>query len=86
MILSNKIFYIEGNLYEDKLFIDKFQINPNYRGKHMSYFIWNFLLNRYKVDIHLLAFFTLKSYYLKMGFKDLGIADDEGYHEFVLKY
>lgn len=52
----------------------------------MSYFVWKQIQEKYKMDIILEAFFTLIPYYIKMGFKNLGISDDEGYYNFILKY
>lgn len=86
VLIDNKIFYLEGCLNEYGLYVNLFHINYEYRGIGLSYSIWRNLQEKYKVDINLQAFFTLISYYKKMGFTDLGMADDSGYHDFTLKY
>lgn len=86
VLIDNKIFYLEGDLNNNGLYVDLFHINPEFRGIGLSYSIWRNLQEEYKVDITLQAFFTLIPYYKKMGFIDLGITDDAGYHDLILKY
>lgn len=86
LLINNKIFYLEGYLNEKGLYVDLFHINPEFRGIGLSYSIWKNLQEKYKVDINLQAYFTLIPYYKKMGFIDLGVADDLGYHDLILKY
>lgn len=87
VIENNEIFYFEGNIVDGHLLhIYIFQIQPKYRGKKMSYFVWKQIQEKYKMNITLEAFFTLIPYYTKMGFKNLGASDDQDYYDFILKY
>ena len=84
--LDNRIFHMEGVLNKDNLYVEYFFIKLNYRNKKMSYIVWKYIQYKYKLDIYLIAFHTLLSYYTKMQFKILGKADDEGYYDLYLKY
>lgn len=87
IVENNEVFYFEGNITNNHfLHIYIFHIQPKYRGKKISYFVWKQIQEKYKMDIILEAFFTLIPYYIKMGFKNLGVSDDQGYYEFILKY
>lgn len=83
---NNEVFYFEGNIADDHLHIYIFHIQPKYRGKKMSYYVWKQIQEKYKMDIILEAFFILIPYYIKMGFKNLGVSNDQGYYDFILKY
>lgn len=87
IVENNEVFYFGGDITDNHLLhIYIFQIQPKYRGKKISYSVWKQIQEKYKMDIMLEAFFTLIQYYIKMGFKNLGVSDDEGYYEFILKY
>ena len=86
IVENNEVFYFEGDIADNNLHIYIFQIQPKYRGKKMSYYVWKQIQEKYKMDISLEAFFTLIPYYTKMGFKNLGVSDDQGYYDFILKY
>lgn len=86
ILFDNEIFYLEGELTKYGLYVNYFHINEKYRGLKLSYIIWKFIQNKYKVDINLQAYFTLINYYKKFGFVDLGLSDDSGYHDLTLKY
>lgn len=84
--IKNNIYHLEGTLNQNGLYISSFCVIRPYRGKKMSYAIWKDIRSKFKVDITLEAFPTLINYYKKMGFVDLGVCDEEGYHELILKY
>ena len=84
MIIKNKIYSIDFDIYDEYIFINKFYIEPNYRHKGYSRRIINTLKKKYNKSIILECWVTLIDFYKKLRFEIIGKTYDN-YFEMILK-
>lgn len=81
--ISNKVYSLELHICPDYMFVCCYSIDPEFRGRKYSYRIFDRLLTKYKKSIILECYYTLLTYYTKLGFSILEQPDNQGYYTMV---